>query len=199
MSFWDQRYSEDGFAYGEQPNDFVREQANKIAPGPVLCIAEGEGRNAVFLAERGLQVHAMDLSPVGLEKAQALAARHGVTITTEAGDLATYDLGVARWSAIVAIWAHLPPALRRDLNRRVVQALRPGGVFMLEAYTPRQLEMPGVGGPTGEGGAMLMTLAALRDELEGLTFEVGQELVREVHEGRYHEGESAVVQVLARR
>ena len=199
MSFWDQRYTEDGFAYGEQPNDFLREQVTRIPPGPVLCLAEGEGRNAVFLASRGFQVHAMDLSPVGLAKAQALAAERGVTITTEAGDLATYDLGTGCWSGIIAIWAHLPPALRRDVNRRVTLALKPGGVFLLEAYTPRQLEMPGVGGPSGDGASMLMKLAALRDELQGLTFEIGQELDRDVHEGRYHQGQSAVVQVLARR
>lgn len=196
-TFWDQRYGKaDGFVFGTEPNDFLRAVAARIPTGPVLCLAEGEGRNAVFLATRGHTVTAMDQSAVGLTKAQALAARRGVTLTTQVGDLATYDLGHARWAAVVAIFMHLPPALRRDVFAHTVTALAPGGVFVGEFYTPAQLAFD-TGGP--KDATLLPTLALLRAELAGLTFEIGRELERDVIEGPGHTGRAAVVQVLARK
>ena len=159
-----------------------------------MALAEGEGRNAVWLATQGLDVLAVDQSAVGLAKARTLAAERGVTLRTQVADLATFDLGTTRWDVIVSIWAHTPPSIRKPLHRRCVEALRPGGLFLLEAYTPAQIAL-GTGGPKDE--AMLMTLAGLREELAGLAFEVGLETVRSVQEGRYHQGESAVVQVVA--
>ncbi len=197
---WDERYAAEGYAYGTEPNDFLRAEAARIrSGGRVLCLAEGEGRNAVFLAGLGYRVTAMDLSPVGLGKARALAAKAGVEIATVAADLAEFDLGRARWDGVVAIWAHLPPELRRDVHARIVDALAPGGVVLLEAYTERQLEMPGRGGPPAAMREHLMSLAALREEFAGLEIEVGRELDRDVQEGEYHRGESAVVQVVARK
>jgi SAM-dependent methyltransferase len=195
---WDQRYGEDGFAYGTDPNDFLAAHATRALPagGEVLCLAEGEGRNAVFLARMGYRVTGVDASAVGLAKARALAAQHGVEVETVVADLADYDLGVARWDGIVSIWCHTPSALRTRLHRAVVAALRPGGALLLEAYTPRQLDFKTGGPPVAD---MMMTLAGLRDELAGLDLEVGEEKVRAVHEGRYHHGDSAVVQVVARK
>lgn len=195
---WDERYAQPGFAYGSEPNDFLAASATRYLPpkGEVLCLAEGEGRNAVFLARRGFRVTGVDSSAVGLEKARQLAARHGVSIETIVADLADYDLGVARWDGIVSIWCHTPPSLRARLHRDAVAALRPGGVFVLEAYTPKQLEYRTGGPPTAEP---MMTLDGLREELVGLELLVGEEKVREVHEGRYHDGPSAVVQVVARK
>lgn len=195
MSFWDDRYADDTFAYGDVANDFVVEQAHRIPMGRVLCLAEGEGRNAVHLARLGYDVTAVDQSSVGLAKAQRLAARHGVSITTEVANLATYAIAPGAWQGIVSIWAHTPPDLRADLHARVVQGLAPGGVFLLEAYTPAQLQAEGHGGPPEL--PLLMTLDGLKRELEGLAFEIGVERTREVNEGRYHSGPSAVVQVLA--
>lgn len=197
MSTWDKRYGEGGFAFGDQPNDFLAEQAGALTPGTCLCLAEGQGRNAVWLAEQGFAVTAMDQSSVGMDQAQELAAQRGVTIVTQVGDLADYDLGIERWDNIVSIFVHMPHALRRDVHARVVRALRPGGTFLLEAYTPEQLTMPGKGGP---GVAeMLANLETLRAELAGLDVQLGNEVHREVNEGTRHYGQSAVVQIVARK
>lgn len=198
-AFWDSRYSDTGFAYGDRPNDFLAEEAHRVPKGHVLCLAEGEGRNAVFLAQQGYHVTAVDQSVVGLEKAQDLAKQHGVSIDTVVADLATFNLGTSAWEGIVSIWAHLPQALREQVHQRVVTALKPGGIFILEAYTEDQLETPGRGGPPREQKEMLMSLRGLQTELDGLTFLVGQEIERDVQEGVYHHGPSAVVQVVATR
>jgi SAM-dependent methyltransferase len=193
---WDERYSTDEFVYGTDPNDYLASVADRLTPGDLLTIAEGEGRNAVFLAGLGHRVTAVDSSAVGLAKAQRLAAHKGVTLTTETGDLADFDPGQARWQTVVSIFCHLPSALRAALFSRLVAALRPGGLLVLEAYTPDQLAY-GTGGPKDID--MLPTLAALQHELAGLDFLIAREIVRPVHEGRFHSGDGAVVQVLARK
>ena len=108
-------------------------------PGPVLCLAEGEGRNAVYLATQGRDVTAVDQSEVGLAKAARLAAARGVSVKPVHADLRDYVIEPGVWSGIVAIFAHLPPQLRRKVHAVVVSGLRPGGVMILEAYTPAQL------------------------------------------------------------
>lgn len=195
-NFWDDRYATSQYVYGTAPNDFLAGMAAQIPAGPVLCLAEGEGRNAVFLAQQGHAVTAIDGSANGLLKAQALAAARQVTITTKVVDLAEYHIEPGAWAGIVAIWAHLPQPLRRQVHAQVVAGLRPGGVFILEAYTPAQLTF-GTGGP--KDPALCMTLADLRQELSGLEFLVGRECERDVIEGIGHTGRAAVVQVCARR
>jgi len=125
-----------------------------------------------------------------------LAVDRGVTVHALVGDLAKTSLGHGEWNAIVSIFAHLPPAIRRDLHRRVVAALAPNGLLLLESYTPEQVGR-GTGGP--HDPALTMTLAGLREELAPLTFEHGVELVRDVVEGVGHTGPGAVVQVIARK
>lgn len=196
MMDWDARYSEPGYAYGTEPNDFLREVAGRIPPGPVLCVAEGEGRNAVWLAGRGHDVVAVDNSGVGLAKAARLAASRGVTVRTIVADLAEFAIEPGAWAGIVAIFAHLPPPVRARLHRAAVAGLRPGGAFVLEAYTPRQLEF-GTGGPPAL--ELLMSLTDLRAELAGLELVIAREVERDVVEGRYHTGRAAVVQVLGKR
>lgn len=196
-SRWDARYAPDEYVYGTEPNDFLREASGPLRPGArILSLAEGEGRNAVYLAGLGHQVVAVDQSRVGLEKARRLAASRNVVVETVTADLADLRIEPGGWDAIVSIWCHVPSALRRDLHRRVVEGLRPGGIFILEAYTPRQLEY-GTGGPPDPD--RLMTLEALREELHGLSLEVGAEVEREVREGVNHHGRSHVVRVLARK
>lgn len=196
MTIWDTRYDGDGYVYGTEPNDFVRQQAAVIPPGRVLDLAAGEGRNAVYLATLGYDVTAVDSSVVGLAKAQHLAALHGVPLTTTVADLHDYVLGTAQWQGITAIFCHLPSALRHSVCQRVVAGLAPGGVLLLESYTPQQLRY-GTGGPPDAD--LMPTLAELQTLLAPLTFEVGHEIEREVYEGRGHHGLSAVVQVLARK
>ncbi|MFO0659279.1 MAG: class I SAM-dependent methyltransferase [Polyangiaceae bacterium] len=196
-NMWNERYAEPGFAYGTSPNDFLVEQVKWLpAGGDVLSLAEGEGRNAVWLAELGFRVTCVDISSVGLEKAIALANEHGVSLSTIIADLADFDLGSSRWDAVISVWAHVPSSVRVPLHQRVSRALKPGGVVILEAYTPAQIAL-GSGGP--KYPEMCMTLDGLRSELHGLDFLVSQEIEREVHEGQYHNGHSAVVQVVAKR
>lgn len=195
---WNERYREPGFAYGTEPNDFLALSAERYLPprGEILCLAEGEGRNAVFLARLGFRVTGVDGSAVGLEKAQTLAAEQGVEIETVVADLGDFDLGVARWDGVVSIWCHTPAGLRARLHRAVVAALRPGGVLVLESYTPKQLEYK-TGGP--RTADLMLTLAEVRAELAGLDFIEAEEKEREVHEGRHHDGMSAVLQLIARK
>jgi hypothetical protein len=193
---WDLRFSEPGFAYGTAPNAFLRSVVHHIPPGPVLALAEGEGRNAVFLAGHGHPVTAVDLSAVGMAKAQRLAAERGLFVCTVVADLAEIGIATGYWSGIVIIFGHFAPPLRARLHREIAAGLVPGGVYVLEAYTPRQLAF-GTGGPSDP--TRLVTLADVRAELPGLTFEIGHEIEREVVEGRMHTGRAAVVQVLARK
>jgi len=194
---FDQRYATEEYWYGTLPNDFLKEHVASLPwGGRVLCLGEGEGRNAVFLAAQGFDVVAVDASAVGLAKAERLARERHVSIATVRADLADYALGESTWDGIISIWCHLPPALRARVHHDVGPALRAGGVFLLEAYTPAQLEFK-TGGP--KSAELLPTLAALRQELGGLRFELAIERERDVHEGRGHSGHSAVVQIIARR
>jgi SAM-dependent methyltransferase len=191
---WDARYSDTEYVYGTRPNDFLASVAGRIPRGRVLSLGEGEGRNGVYLAELGYKVLAVDASSVGLGKAQRLADKRGVTIETRVADLAGFAIQPDDWEGIVSIFCHLPSGIRRSVHRKVVAGLRPGGVFILEAYTPAQLQLKTGGPPTAD---MSMTLDALRTELEGLRFTHAQELEREIVEGKYHTGRGAVVQVVA--
>jgi len=193
---WNQRYSTDAYAYGTEPNDFLVAMADRLSAGNVLCLAEGEGRNAVWLARQGREVTAVDASEVGLEKANRLATEHGVEITTVHADLADYEIGPERWDAIVLIFCHLPPDLRRRVHQSCVEGLRPGGVILLEAFTPEQLEYKTGGPPTVE---MMMDMQSLTAEFADLEFLHLQECVREIQEGEFHSGDGAVVQMLARK
>jgi len=193
---WDQRYGTDEYAYGVEPNDFLRAEAHRIPPGPVLCLAEGEGRNAVFLAGLGYQVTAIDLSTEGLRKAERLARRHGVTLELIHGDLATFDLSLDRWSGIVEIFVHVPLLIRRRIHAQLPLALRVGGCLVLETYRPEQLAL-GTGGP--KDVALLGSLADLREELSPLELVVAREANRDIHEGRFHDGPSATVQIVGVR
>jgi len=191
---WNERYADTEYAYGREPNDFLRNNASALKPGSVLCIAEGEGRNAVFLAGLGFEVTAMDASSVGLEKARRLAAENGVSINTVTADMQEFDFGEDAFDNIISVFAHVPPPVRKAVHRQLQVSLTPGGVFLLEAYTPAQLEYKTGGPPVAE---MMMDLATLKQELIGLEMRQGREVVRDIHEGVYHDGPGAVVQVLA--
>ncbi len=193
---WDKRYSDESYAYGKKPNDFLYQNASSLPVGSTLCLGEGEGRNAVFLAGLGHEVTALDSSSVGLKKAEKLATEAGVTISTVHADLNDYVLEAGRWDTIVSIFCHLPAPLRRKVHAQVKAALRPGGMFILEAYTPEQLEY-GTGGPPSK--EMMMDRVSLKEELAGLDSIHLVETVREVHEGEFHNGTGTVVQLIAVR
>jgi SAM-dependent methyltransferase len=194
---WDERYLDAALTYGDKPNDFLVEEAGSLKRGNCLCIAEGQGRNAVWLAGQGFEVTAVDQSSVGMARASELATARGVELTTQVADLADFDFGNARWDNVVSIFGHLPSDLRRDVHRRIIHALKPGGVFLIEAYRPAQLGTSGTGGPSDPD--MLLTEDVLRSELAGLEIVLAREITREVNEGEFHKGEGAVVQFIARK
>lgn len=191
---WDKRYASDEYVYGVKPNDFLKECVSKLPQkGRALCLAEGEGRNAVFLAECGFEVTAVDSSTVGLQKAERLASSRGLSIQTHHADLADFDLGSNQWDLIVSIFCHVPIEIRQRLHASVNGALVPGGSFVLEAYTPEQIAY-GTGGPPVAD--LMMDLMSLYTELEGLSIVQALEQVRDIQEGCLHNGEGAVVQLL---
>ncbi len=190
---WDERYSSEEYIYGKDPNEFLANAVGKIPRGKVLCVAEGEGRNAVFLAEHGYEVVAVDSSAVGLEKARKLAEERGVSIQTIVCDLAHFDIEPESWDGVVSIFAHVPPQVRKELHKKIVNGLRSGGVLILESYRPDQLKYKTGGPPSAE---FMMTLEGLEQELKGLNFDYGVELDRDVVEGKFHTGKGAVVQII---
>lgn len=136
---WNQVYDVDEYVYGIEPNTFLAENAEKLT-GSVLSLAEGEGRNAVFLASRGLHVHAVDGSETGLAKAQALARSRGLKIQTELTDLGVFEPEANSYGSVISIFAHVPSAVRKKLYPLVEQSLKPGGIIIFEAYTEEQLQ-----------------------------------------------------------
>jgi SAM-dependent methyltransferase len=191
---WDERYSAAEYAYGTKPNEFLEAKVSSIPKGEVLSLAEGEGRNAVFLAKQGYSVTAVDASLVGLNKARKLAEENGVVVEFIHADLAEFDLGENRWDGIVSIFCPLPSSVRKQLYKKVEAGLKRGGVFLLEAYTPDQLKHGTGGGNTVD---VMQTTESLSLELTGLKFGHLIELEREVREGSYHTGLGAVVQAIA--
>lgn len=198
--FWNERYADAEYAYGKKPNEFLVTESQRIKPGGrVLCLAEGEGRNASFLAAKGFAVTAVDQSREGLEKTKKLGKELGVEIETIEADLEHFDIEPSSWDAIVSISAHLPPAIRKKVHAQVVSGIKTGGVLILEAYTEKHLNMPGIGGPQLHQKELFMALSELKVELAGLNFVIAQEAERHFDEGQYHQGLSAVVQVVAER
>mmetsp|Transcript_17595 Transcript_17595/g.36964 ORF Transcript_17595/g.36964 Transcript_17595/m.36964 type:complete len:250 (+) Transcript_17595:85-834(+) len=197
MAMWDGKYSSDEYVFGTKPNDFLESVSSKLAPNSsVLSLGEGEGRNAVFLAKLGHDVLGVDASAVGLEKAQKLAREHGTEIDTKVADLESFDMEVSKWDGVVSIFCHMPSELRKEVYKKIVGGLKPGGILILEAYTPKQLEYKTGGPPVAD---MMPTLDLLKVELDGLYFEIGEEKERDVVEGRLHTGKAHVVQVVARK
>ncbi|MCD6674148.1 MAG: class I SAM-dependent methyltransferase [Burkholderiaceae bacterium] len=196
-AFWNARYAGDDYAYGTEPNDFLVAQAALLPVGlPVLCLADGEGRNGVWLASRGFDVTSIDIAQQGLDKAQALAKRAGVRLRTLRADLTRHELGENHWGAIVSIFLHLPQRARAALLARCVRALAPGGVLVFEAYGKRQPEY-GTGGPPEP--ELLARLDDVTDELAGCEIVHRFDGVRAVHEGAHHSGDAHVVQIVARK
>src|SRR6185503_242011 len=157
---WNERYAGDEFAYGTKPNSFLVQNASLLT-SPVLSLAEGEGRNAVFLASLGLDVLGVDSSDVGLAKAQKLAASRGLAIRTEVADLALYEPPENHYGSVISISAHLPSRVRSRLYSQVERCLKPGGIILLEAYTQAQISR-NTGGPKDPD--LLMDLAELEQQ-----------------------------------
>lgn len=196
MNSWDERYSVQGFFYGQDPNDFLRLCAPHLPKASqVLSLGEGEGRNARHLLSLGHHLVCVDGSQVARDKALKFCKPYQDRL-----DYRVEDLAFSEWNegfdAVVSIWCHLPSRLRRQVHGAALRALKPGGLFILEAYRPEQIPL-GTGGPKDVD--MLMTENSVREELPGLDFIILQDCLRVVREGEGHQGRSATLQLLGRR
>ncbi len=192
--FWNERYAEAAYVYGQEANDFLKAQDISAAL-KVLCLAEGEGRNGVYLAKLGNEVTCVDYAEAGLEKTKTLAKQNGVEVTCVCADLGQMNLQAETWDLIVGIFAHFPKSVKEHIWPQVYAALKPGGQLIMEVYDQEQLRF-------GTGGPQHADLLYSVDELELLLSTNFQRIqiekvYREVHEGVYHNGASATIQVLA--
>lgn len=195
---WDARYDRDDYLFGTAPNRFLVACRPRLADGArVLCIADGEGRNSVWLAEQGMRVDAFDPSPLAVAKARRLAAERGVEIHAEVADTDGWDWPEGAYDAVVAIFTQFaPPPMRRRIFARIASALRPGGLLLLEGYELGQLAH-GTGGP--RVADQLYTEEGLREELAAFTITSLHSYEEAVDEGPAHSGMSALIDVVARR
>jgi SAM-dependent methyltransferase len=195
---WETRYAGPGFLFGTAPNAFLRSKAHLLKAGQrALSIADGEGRNSVFLAELGLDVRAMDFSPNALAKARALAKERGVTVRFEQADLETWTWPVGEFDVVVAIFIQFcAPPLRARVFESMQRALRPGGLILMQGYRPKQLEYK-TGGPSQV--ELLYTRELLEKTFAGCASVEIEEYDREVHEGSGHGGMSALIDLAARK
>ncbi len=194
---WNEKFNREDYLYGTEPNDFLRVASFVLNDdSKILCVAEGEGRNACFLAMQGHQVTAVDASEVGLAKAQQLAHAHKVEIETVVADLNDFDMGEQNWDAIVAIFCHLPPTLRQKVHHNITKALKPGGYYITESYTKQQINY-GTGGP--KDLELLLDLAEVQQQLNDLKWIHACEIEREIIEGSGHTGLGSVIQIIAQK
>jgi len=196
-AMWDERFSQPDPVYGEQPNSYLKAQVFRLKPGmKVLVPADGYGRNGVWLAKQGLQVHTVDLSPVGVERARKAAQAAGVDMKMEVADLASWNWPAGEYDAVVAVFFHLPAEARARIHTSMVRALNPGGIIIFQAFSPEQLRYTS-GGPKQVD--MLCTADLLRKEFAGAEALELEEKVVELEEGHMHRGPGAVVQGVFRR
>lgn len=197
INFWNTRYKEAEFAYGTEPNDFLKLKIKDIKPkSKILCLAEGEGRNAVFLAAHNHDVTAVDYSQEGLNKLQKLASDKNLTIKTNCVDLNYYKIEDNKWDAIICIFGHFPESLRKTVFKQIYKGLNKGGIFLMEAYHKDQLNYK-TGGP--QIAELLYSAEELEQdfsEFETISIET---IIKEIEEGKYHKGTSAVIQVIAHK
>ncbi len=195
---WDARYDKPAYHFGETPNEFLAGQADRLRRGATaLSIADGEGRNGVWLARQGLTVTSFDISPRGVEKAKALAARHGMALDMRLADVATWPWAPDSFDVVVAIFIQFAsPALRARIFQGIISTLKPGGLLLLQGYTPRQLAY-GTGGPPEAEN--MYTPELLRESFSALEIVALAEHDDTIKEGPGHDGLSALIDLVARK
>jgi cyclopropane fatty-acyl-phospholipid synthase-like methyltransferase len=198
MSGWDERYASEDYLFGTEPNEFLVSQRHLLKPGmSCLAVADGEGRNGVWLAQQGLQVLSVEASAVALEKAKKLAQQRGVAIDFEQADLAHWQWGENRFDVVAAIFIQFaPPALREQMFAGIRRCLKPGGLLLLQGYTPRQLEYKTGGPPVAEN---MYTEALLRNAFGDMQIMHLREHDDHIGEGAGHSGMSALIDLVARK
>lgn len=195
---WNERYNVPEFIFGTEPNVFLQQQACRLTAGNrVLAVADGEGRNGVWLAEQGMSVLSIDSADVAQVKAKRLALERGVSLDLECADLLNWRWREAEFDAVVAIFIQFVGAAGRELLfDGIKKTLKPGGLLLLQGYTPRQLEFKTGGPPAAEN---MYTLAMLKEQFRDWEIVHLSEHDEHVSEGAHHHGMSALIDLVARK
>ena len=196
QNFWNQRYADEHYAYGTLPNNYLKEKSADLRPGKILLPAEGEGRNAVFMAKMGWEVEAFDQSTEGKNKALLLAEHYDVKISYTISDVENTDYPENSFHALALIFAHFPGENRRSYHRKLSSFLKPGGYLIIEGFskehaTFQQLN-PKSGGPRDPG-----MLYELKEDFNNFEFTEAAEHQITLAEGEFHQGEASVIRIFA--
>ena len=201
VEFWNERYKESDYAYGERPNEFFKNQLEKLSPGKILLPADGEGRNAVFAAKKGWEVVAFDQSISGKEKALQLADKENVIIDFQIDDLNHFNYPEESFDAVAMIYVHMPKEMRTKVHQKLCSLLKPGGTLILEGFSKEHLaysaKNPQAGGPKAID--LLFSHEELTADFCDLKIEFLEETITHLNEGNYHVGESAVIRMIAKK
>lgn len=197
---WDRSYGVPEYIFGTEPNNFLVSEAKRFAAGGrILVPGDGEGRNGVWLSGQGFDVVSVEASAVGVAKARALAASRGMQPSIRQGNLDDWEWPVAAFDGVASIFVHFMPDVRSRFHRRMLEALKPGGILVLEAFSPKHVERRGAGSRGGPPPEMLYTAAMLRDDFAGAVFERIEETDIALDEGSRHKGRASVVRLVVRR
>ena len=198
---WDERYSNEAFAFGENPNEFLKETLPQFKPEKALFAAEGEGRNAVFAAGLGWEVSAFDLSEFGKMKAEILATKNQVSIDFTVGDIQTLKYDANSFDALVMIYAHFPASIKSSCHHQLITYLKPGGLVIFEAFSKKHLDYlaknENVGGP--KELAMLFSIDEIKSDFENYEILELEEKEIELSEGLFHNGTGSVIRFVGRK
>lgn len=198
---WDDRYSNEEFAYGTAPNNYLKEQLEKLKPGTILFPAEGEGRNAVFAAKSGWKADAFDISAEGKNKALKLAEINNVTINYQVGELESLNYEAEQFDAIALIYAHFPAEIKSAIHKTLQQYLRKGGIVIFEAFSKKHLEYLAkddkVGGP--KDIESLFSIEEIKADFPDYEIIELEEKEIELNEGLFHNGKGSVIRFVGRR
>ena len=200
-AFWDQRYSQESYAYGETPNEYFKQTIDGLTPGKILMPADGEGRNGVYAAALGWQVDAFDISTEGKRKAEALAGKQNVKINYLVADCHTMPYAKDTFDAIGLIYAHLPADMMSACHRQLMEYLKPGGVVIFEGYSKKHIAYqhtnPSAGGPREV--AMLFDIQQIRADFSNLDFSYLNEEEIDLKEGEFHAGKAMVIRFFGKK
>jgi hypothetical protein len=198
---WDERYGQVEFAYGEEPNAFLKEQLNGIQLGKALFPAEGEGRNSVYTASLGWEIEAFDLSEEGKQKALKLAALKNVQINYQVGEFQQFNYENESFDLITLIYAHFPAKNKSDYHKELSNYLKKGGLIIFEAFSKNHLEYvsknPKIGGPKDID--MLFSIEELKSDFSNFDILLLEEKKVELNEGLYHNGVGSVIRFVGRK
>jgi SAM-dependent methyltransferase len=194
--FWDERYSTTEFIYGTEPNSFLKNELDKLNPGKILLLGEGEGRNAVYAAQNGWKVDAVDFSTKAKEKALQLALENDVQISYEVVDLSNYKLKQNYYDAIAIIYLHMKPELRNNIHSQVSDSLLSGGELILEVFEKDQLGTSS-GGP--QSLEMLYSIEELKKDFVHMKIELLEKKYINLDESDHHRGDAVVIRLIAAR